>query len=74
MKKYLILGEFTTGESGTLYGIINAKDKVEALFKIEKYFVENNIASEKIAMLEPIEITDEDDISFVTSTGIANID
>lgn len=74
MKKYLVLGEFNNGSSGIMYAIINATDDLEAMKKVEKTLKEGNVNTEIISVMNPIEITDEDQLSIVIPSGIERIE
>lgn len=74
MKKYLILGEFNNGTSGLMYAVINASDDLEAMKKVQKSLEEGNVNTDIISVMNPIEITDEDQLNIVMSSGIEKIE
>lgn len=74
MKKYLILGEFNNGASGMMYAIINAENDLEAMKKVEKTFEDEKINTDIISVMNPIEITDADQLNFVIPSGITELD
>lgn len=74
MKKYLILGEFNNGTSGLMYAIIKASDDLEAMKKVQKSLEEGNVNTDIISVMNPIEITDEDQLNIVMPSGITKIE
>ena len=74
MKKYLILGEFNNGTSGLMYAIINASDDLEAMKKVQKSLEEGNVNTDIISVMNPIEITYEDQLNIVMPSGIEKIE
>lgn len=74
MKKYLILGEFNDGSTGMMYAIINANDDLEAMKKVEKTLNEQKVNTDIISVMNPIEITDEEQLNFVIPSGITKLD
>lgn len=74
MKKYLILGEFNNGTSGLMYAVINASDDLEAMKKVQKSLEEGNVNTDIISVMNPIEITDEDQLNIVMPSGIEKIE
>lgn len=74
MKKYLILGEFNNGTSGLMYAIINATDDLEAMKKVQKSLEDGHVNTDKISVMSPIEITDEDQLNIVMPSGIEKIE
>lgn len=74
MKKYLVLGEFNNGSSGIMYAIVNAENDLEAMKKVQKTLEEGKVNTEIISVMNPIEITDEEQISIVIPSGIEKIE
>ena len=74
MKKYLILGEFNDGSKGMMYAIINANDDLEAMKKVEKTLNKQKVNTDIISVMNPIEITDTDQVNFVIPSGITKLD
>lgn len=74
MKKYLILGEFNDGSTGIMYAIINANDDLEAMKKVEKTLEDQKVNTDIISVMNPIEITDEEQLNFVIPSGITKLD
>lgn len=74
MKKYLILGEFNDGSTGIMYAIINANDDLEAMKKVEKTLKDEKVNTDIISVMNPIEITDEEQLNFVIPSGITKLD
>lgn len=73
MNRYLVIEEFNTGESGILYGFLIGESEEEVFSKMEKYFKEHNIDSEKLSLLKIMKIPDKDYINLVTLDGITTI-
>lgn len=74
MKKYLVLGEFNNGASGLMYAIINATDDLEAMKKVQKSLEEGKVNTDIISVMNPIEITDEEQLNIVMASGIEKIE
>ena len=74
MKKYLILGNFNDGSTGIMYCIINADDELEAMKKVEKALEDGKVNTDIISVLNPIEITNEEQVNFVIPSGITELD
>lgn len=74
MKKYLILGNFNDGSEGIMYCIINASDDLEAMKKVQKSLEEGNVNTDIISVMNPIEITNEEQVNFVIPSGIEKIE
>lgn len=74
MKKYLILGEFNDGSAGIMYSIMNADNDLEAMKKVEKALEDGKVNTDIISVLNPIEITDVDQLNFVIPSGITKLD